>query len=90
MNSNLMIATFKINLLEKMVARVIISSISSRLGIGNLYLTMILLVAQLLTHILLVPSFLGVNSAVTAQGLKLSRMNSGEDHLFASLIQHVS
>jgi len=35
----------------------------------------ILLIAQLSTHIRYAPSFFGVNSTKTTQGLKLSRMN---------------
>jgi len=52
------------------------SSISSNLVIEKRYFIIILLIAQLSTRIRHVPSFFGVNSAKTAQGLKLSRMNS--------------
>jgi len=38
---------------------------------GNLYLTVIRLMAQLSTHILQLPSFFGMNNAGTTQGLKL-------------------
>ncbi|KAK4597706.1 hypothetical protein RGQ29_015286 [Quercus rubra] len=45
---------------------------SSSRGIGNQYLTVILLIAQLSTHIRQLLSFFGVNNASTAHGLILS------------------
>ncbi|KAK4549009.1 hypothetical protein RGQ29_032769 [Quercus rubra] len=48
---------------------------SSNRGIGKQYFTMILLMAQLSTHILQVPSFFGVKSARTTEGLILSQKN---------------
>ena len=45
------------------------SNMSSSLGIGCLYFTVMLLMALRWTHILHVPSFLGTSSTGTAQGL---------------------
>lgn len=51
------------------------SSRSSNRGMGKQYLTVILLIALLSTHIRHEPSFLGMSKAGTAQGLRLSRRN---------------
>jgi len=73
-DSNL-VDTLLRSILEKTVAPDIRSSISSRRRMGKHYLTVILLIARLSTHIRHVPSFFGVKSAGTAHGLKLSLMN---------------
>ena len=50
----------------------IMSNKSSSLGMGNLYLTVIRLMARLSTHILQLPSFFGKSNASTTYGLNLS------------------
>jgi hypothetical protein len=50
------------------------SSMSSSLGIGCRYFTVMLLTTRQSTHILHVPSFLGTSSTDTAQELILSRI----------------
>ena len=62
------------SIFEKIVAPDIMSSISSSLRIGQRYFTVILLIARLSTHIRLVPSFFGINSAEIARGSN-SRIN---------------
>jgi len=63
------------SILEKIVAPVITSNISSRRGMGKQYLMVILLIVWLSRHICHVPSFFGAKSAGTAHELKLSLMN---------------
>ena len=72
-NANLMISTLQIKICEHRHTTSW-SSKSSNHGIGNLYCTMILLIAWLSIHILHEPSFLGVKGAGTAHGLRLSRI----------------
>ena len=56
---------------------------------GNLDLIVILLMARLSTHILHVPSFFGVKSAGTVQGLRLSLITpSSIVHQPTSVIPH--
>ena len=74
LNSNLVVPTLR-SILEKIVAPDIKSIISSKWGMGKRYLTVILLIARLSTHIRHVPSFFGAKSVRTAHGLKLSLMN---------------
>ena len=66
-----MISTFRINF-TKHTRTMQFIKLSSSLGIGCLYFTVILLIARQSTHILHVPSFLGTNRTSTAHGLMLS------------------
>jgi hypothetical protein len=72
MNLNFMVSTVQVDF-EKNVVSAIISNMPSSLGIEKRYFTVILLIAQISTHILQDLSFLGVKSAGTVLGLRLSR-----------------
>ena len=60
------------SIFEKIVALNNWSSMSSNHGIGNLYPTMISLMARLSIHMRQLPSFFGISKAGTKHGLNLS------------------
>lgn len=62
------------SIFEFFLAEPIWSKRSSKRGIGNRYLTVILLIARLSTHMRQDPSFFEIRRAGTAQGLRLSSM----------------
>ena len=62
------------SIVENILEPSIMSNISSSLGMGKWYLIVILLISQLSTHILQLPSLFGVNKARRAQGLRLLQM----------------
>ena len=64
------------SILEKMSDPTIVSNRSSSLGMRNIYLIVIILMALLSTHILQLSSFLSVSNTGVAQGLRLSRKKS--------------
>ena len=62
------------SIFEKITNPTIISRMSSNLGMGYQYLIVILLIAQLSTHICHDPSFFSVSRARIPQGLELSQI----------------